>query len=171
MENTLSQAHDKTIRVWDTETGEVVSGPFEGHIKPVTSVAFSSDSRCTVSGSWDNTIHSWDEKAEGLVFGPFEGHIHVVSSVVFFPDGNYIVLGSWDNMIHIWYVGMDQAITKPVEGHSGKTRNIQNFQIKDNCTTHMISCFEDSSKLIDGWILGSNSELLFWVSPSFCDGL
>jgi WD40 repeat protein len=32
---------DKTIRVWDAETGAVVSGPFEGHELPRHSVAFS----------------------------------------------------------------------------------------------------------------------------------
>jgi hypothetical protein len=32
-------------------------------------------------------------------------------------------------------------------------------------------CFSDSSKMVDGWVIGSNSELLFWVPASMRDGL
>ena len=31
--------------------------------------------------------------------------------------------------------------------------------------------FTDSSKLVDGWILGPKSELLFWVPPTLHTGL
>jgi hypothetical protein len=31
--------------------------------------------------------------------------------------------------------------------------------------------FSPDSKMIDGWVLGPNSELLFWVPPELRDGL
>jgi hypothetical protein len=31
--------------------------------------------------------------------------------------------------------------------------------------------FTDSSEMLDGWVLGSKSELLFWVPPSLRQGL
>ena len=52
----VSGSRDKTIRVWDAETGEVVIGPLKGHTNSVTSVAFSQDSKHIVSSSYDKTI-------------------------------------------------------------------------------------------------------------------
>jgi len=40
-----SGSSDKSIQVWDAETGKMVSGPFEGHTGDVLSVAFSPDGR------------------------------------------------------------------------------------------------------------------------------
>src|ERR1700691_3837327 len=52
----VSGSDDKSIRVWDAETGEMVSGPFEGYTDGV-SVAFSPDGKRIVSGSSDKSIH------------------------------------------------------------------------------------------------------------------
>jgi len=52
----VSGSNDKTIQVWDAQTGTTVAGPFHGHTREVTSVAFSPDGTNIVSGSWDNTI-------------------------------------------------------------------------------------------------------------------
>jgi WD40 repeat protein len=55
-----SGSDDKTIRVRDTDTGQIVSGPFTGHDRCVTSVAYSPDGKHIASGSQDNTIRIWD---------------------------------------------------------------------------------------------------------------
>jgi len=39
----VSRLNGQDIRVWDAETGNTVSGPFEGHTSSVESVAFSPD--------------------------------------------------------------------------------------------------------------------------------
>jgi len=52
----VSGSLDKTIRVWDAQTGAQVGNPLQGHTKEVNSVAFSPDGRHIVSGSLDQTI-------------------------------------------------------------------------------------------------------------------
>jgi WD40 repeat protein len=45
----VSGSSDNKIRVWDAETGILVSGPFEGHTDTVWSVAYSPDGKKIVS--------------------------------------------------------------------------------------------------------------------------
>jgi WD40 repeat protein len=146
-----SGSYDNTIRVWDAETGDVVSGPFEGHSGFVNSVAFSHDGKRIVSGSYDETIRVWDAETGDVVSGPFEGHSGSVSSVAFSQDGKRIVSGSDDMTIRVWDVGDFEA--------PGSSKG---FASPSYIPT---TGFVDRSKLVNGWILGSVSELLFWVPP------
>jgi len=52
----ISGSDDRTIRIWDANTGAAVGKPLEGHSWNVLSVAYSPYGRCIISGSGDNTI-------------------------------------------------------------------------------------------------------------------
>jgi WD40 repeat protein len=54
-----SGSHDKTVRVWDVQTGECQS-TLEGHSDGVESVVFSPDGSRVASGSHDGTVRAWD---------------------------------------------------------------------------------------------------------------
>src|SRR5579859_3688728 len=84
---------DKTIKIWDVETGQCVQ-TLEGHNRrDVTSMAFSQDSRWLASASWDNTVKMWDTKT-GRCVQTLEGHSGKVNSVpspiTFEPTGSYL---------------------------------------------------------------------------------
>ncbi|KAG9018784.1 POC1 centriolar protein A, partial [Serendipita sp. 407] len=51
----VSGSDDKTVRIWDAETGQQLGSSLEGHDGGVTPVAFSPDGRRIVSGSYDKT--------------------------------------------------------------------------------------------------------------------
>ena len=56
----VSGGGDKTVRVWDADTGQPIGPPLTGHTDSVSSVAFSPDGNRIVSGSDDNTVRVWD---------------------------------------------------------------------------------------------------------------
>ena len=55
----LSASEDKTLRLWQTETGQCVR-TLEGHADWVRSACLSLDGRLALSGSWDRTLRLWD---------------------------------------------------------------------------------------------------------------
>jgi WD40 repeat protein len=55
----VSGSDDKTLILWDIQTGGVVK-TFHGHTDAVTSTSISSDCTIIASGSVDKTIHLWD---------------------------------------------------------------------------------------------------------------
>ena len=59
----VSGSDDKTIKLWDVQTGGVVK-TFHGHTDWVLSVSISADSTMIASGSRDETICLWDVQME-----------------------------------------------------------------------------------------------------------
>ena len=55
----MSGSRDKTLRIWDVQSGQEVC-KLEGHSSVVRSVSFSPDGRQVVSGSSDKTVRIWD---------------------------------------------------------------------------------------------------------------
>ena len=56
----VSGSDDKTVRLWDADTGHRSAHPLTGHTDAVYSVAFSPDGTRIASGSGDSTVRLWD---------------------------------------------------------------------------------------------------------------
>eukprot|EP00741_Cyanophora_paradoxa_P018180 tig00021038_g17553.t1 len=79
----VSGADDKTLRVWDLESGAEMRR-LEGHDGDVWSVAISSDGTRAVSGSEDKTVRVWDLDS-GAELRVLAGHIDDVHAVAISP--------------------------------------------------------------------------------------
>ena len=133
-----SGSRDKTIRLWDVETGQP-QATLKGHENRVNAVAFSPDGRTLASGggtdgdSWssvykkmlvdgDKTIRLWDVKT-GLLRTTLEGHENRVNAVAFSPDGRTLASGSRDKTIRLWDVETGLLRTT-LKGHRDRVNSV-----------------------------------------------
>lgn len=95
-----SSSLDRTIKLWDLNTGELLR-TLEGHTSAVHTIIFSSDGQALASSSHDGTIKLWDLNTGKLIrtFTGHEGHVH---SIVFTPDERTLISGSGDGTIKVW---------------------------------------------------------------------
>ena len=156
-------------------------GPFTGHKDQITSVAFSPDGQHIISGSADKTICVWNAITGERVGGPFTGHTNWVLSVAFSPDGNHFVSGSADETVRMWDVPTELrgTVTGPLTEHkpasvtfftdgkfisSAKLVIVHMLITTGNTPTPESVDFTDHSIINEeGWICGSNGELLIWI--------
>jgi WD40 repeat protein len=96
----VSGSLDKTIRVWNLETGEQVHS-LKGHIHPVNAVAITGDNKYVVSGSQDSTLGVWNLET-GEQKHSLKGHTSWVHAVAITGDNKYVVSGSRDKTIRVW---------------------------------------------------------------------
>ena len=186
----VSGSEDRTIRIWNVESGVAVGKPLEGHTGRVESVAYSPDGHLIISGSSDRTIRIWDAETGAAVSHPLKGHTHWVQSLAYSPDGRRIISGSSDCTIRIWDAESGAAVGKPLEGHAESVLSVgcspdgkhTVFESYDNATRvsnvtigrniqpsscHPMHAGFHAKPDLGGWVRDSMAGLLYWV-PHDC---
>jgi WD40 repeat protein len=95
-----SGSADKTVKVWDTATGQEVLD-LKGHHGGVWSVTFSPDGSRLASAHEDGTVSIWDT-ATGQKVRDLKGHTEGATTGAFSPDGTRFASGSYDGLVKVW---------------------------------------------------------------------
>ncbi|HEY8206908.1 MAG TPA: NB-ARC domain-containing protein, partial [Myxococcaceae bacterium] len=117
----VSGSDDRTVKVWDVETGQV-RRTLEGHARAVNAVALSADGKIAVSVSDDRTVKVWDVET-GQVRRTLEGHARAVNAVALSADGKAVVTGSGDRTAKVWDVETGQ-VRRTLEGHGSSVEAV-----------------------------------------------
>jgi WD40 repeat protein len=115
----VSGSTDKTLRVWDVESGQALV-TLAGHEGFILAVSVLSDGR-VVSGSADKTLRVWDVES-GQACATLAGHQGGVRAVAALPDGR-VVSGSADKTLHVWDVESGQTLAT-LAGHQDGVRTV-----------------------------------------------
>lgn len=97
----FSSGGDKTIRVWNTATGELKFA-LRGHTDSVFTLAITPDDRYLVSGSADKTMRIWDLNNHSSESQIINAHEDWVTSLAISVDEKYLVSGSKDKTVKLW---------------------------------------------------------------------
>jgi len=110
-----SPSDDKTIRLWDAETGQCLR-TLTGHGDGVWCVAFDPTGRTLASASDDQAVKLWDAASGGLLRS-LEGHSAWVLSVAFDPTGRTLASASADKTVKLWDAGSG-GLLRSLEEHT-----------------------------------------------------
>jgi WD40 repeat protein len=162
----VSCSEDRTIRVWDAQTGNPVLGPLKMYNYGVPCVAFSPNGRRIASGSSNRTILVWHAVAGKVVAGPFKGDTGSPWSVCFSPDGKRIASGSFDTNIRIWDARTGDLLVGPLKGHRNMVTSVafsaDGSQIASGSDDKTVRVWNaNSGELIHGPLKGHKSWVLF----------
>ncbi|RCJ38766.1 hypothetical protein A6770_12745 [Nostoc minutum NIES-26] len=147
----ISGSNDKSLKVWNLETGRE-DFSLRGHTDKINTIAVTPNGKLLISGSSDKTIKVWnlDTKTEVFIF---KGHTDQITSVTITPSNKRVLSASEDKTIKVWNLKTRRAI-KTLTGHSKKVNHLA-LMSYDRL---IISGSDD--KTLKVWDLETGSELI-----------
>ena len=147
----VTGSSDKTIRVWELETGKEVL-KMEGHTGAVSGVALSHDGKIALSCSYDKTCRVWDCET-GVQVRCLEGHLDAVTACGFSEGavGTRILTSSMGQSCRVWEISSGQEVFKLTGGNSAFRRRVAASSLmKELMRPHRFYEGDDVSDLVCG---------------------
>ena len=117
-----SSSGDKTIKLWQLKSGELLRAFPGAHSDTIWSIGISQNGQTLVSGSGDKTVKIWNLNT-GKLLRTLVGHKDAVRSVAVSSDGKIVASGSADKTVKIWNLNTGQLL-HTLTGHTGKIISI-----------------------------------------------
>jgi WD40 repeat protein len=95
-----SGSRDRTVRLWNTETGEALT-TLGGHDGTIAALAFTPDGRSIISATTYGTVCVWDAHTARRRIS-FDFDIGQVRSIAISPDGLTAAAGGSDHSVLVW---------------------------------------------------------------------
>lgn len=127
----ITASEDKTIRVWDSETGKekrrILGQIGYGANGMINAIALSQDEKYLAVGGWlgyndkinvENHIRIYDYKSGKLIY-VLNSHTNVVHDLAFSEDGKYLISGSHDGTAKIWSTEDNFSLLDTISFHKG----------------------------------------------------
>lgn len=106
----VSASPDRTLRVWDAQTGALLRTITNDGVSTYAAVAISPDGKTLASGSDAGAVLLWHMDTGERLGDALTGHSERVISLNFSPDGQRLVSGSMDDSATIWNLASRQGI-------------------------------------------------------------
>jgi hypothetical protein len=139
-QNLFTASWDKTIRLWNTETG--VSRIVAQSLGKLLSVNLSPDGTFIVGGCWNGYAYVWD--LEGHLVATLDGHRGKVNYAAFSPDGQRILTASDDFTARIW-----SKDGKPLLTLKDHTDSVKSAVYSPDGKTILTAGFDGTAKIWD----------------------
>jgi WD40 repeat protein len=108
----VTGSSDKTLRLWDLETG-IVLKKMEGHSHKLYELAVSRDGQIIASGDGGGEFIAWHGETGESLTKPIKAHSHYINSVDFSPDGTVLATSSID-AVKFWCTKTWQMQGEPI---------------------------------------------------------
>ena len=160
----FSSSKDKTIRVWDLDTGD--NGLIiRGHTAPINAIKLSPDGRWIVSASDDASLRIWDSQTGKPLMLPQRMPFRILS-IDLSRDGKLIAYcGADDQVYTISCPDMTQPAAVWPDSFMRKIHG------REYCPVDDQGIFSDAKLDDDGWLNGPMGEVMCWIPPERRQGL
>ncbi len=159
--NALCIADNNSIKVYSTESRELINEFKNGHTGQIMTIDISKDSSLLVSGGKDSTIVVWDFAANRILHSLHYQKV-IITAVKISPDNRYLISGGSDSKVYLY----DLKRNEPIHEFSEHTKDITSLAFSpDGCLfasasgDHLISIYDIESKTLVASLSGHKN----WV--------